>query len=100
MILGRRRRRHSVYCSMEDNFERAESVSSLRTSEKKSKPTNAYAFMTTLLASEGDWEIRKTPCGKVYFLNHVTGADQWACPEELAAKGAFRLVLRFIIGIR
>ena len=44
--------------------------------------------MTTLLASEGDWEIRKTPCGKVYFLNHVTGADQWACPEELAAKGA------------
>jgi hypothetical protein len=48
--------------------------------------------MTTLLASEGDWEIRKTPCGKVYFLNHVTGADQWACPEELAAKGAFRLM--------
>ena len=44
--------------------------------------------MTSLIAREGDWEIRKTPCGKVYFLNEKLGADQWAVPEELAKLGA------------
>ncbi len=43
--------------------------------------------MATLVASLVGWEVHRTPCNKLFFLNRATGADQWTCPAELMDHG-------------